>query len=126
MSDYFHGGVRQLKVGQQILPPKNTGEPSTAASGDYPVGTEPRLDRVFMVADLDAARLYALLYRKGRGWVYRVEPSGELEPDNDWLGEPGVSVCAPRANVLEVVERNVVQLGGFSATEVMRKIGVAA
>lgn len=115
---YYHGGVRRLKVGDRILPPKNTGAPSTARFGAAAVC---RLDRVYMTSDQRAAGLYALLAPpRGRGWVYEVEPLGLIEPDPDWLGNPGVSVCAPAARVLNIVACDVVQWEGVSASQALR------
>ena len=115
----YHGGVRNLKVGDRILPPKNTGAHSTAAFG---AGSVCRLDRVYLTSDADAAGLFALLYPRGKGRVYEVEPLGLVEADPDWLGEPGGSVCAPAARVIAIVERNVRVWNGLTAAQALTQL----
>lgn len=124
MSALYHGGVRRLKVGERILPPKNTGAPAAGDFGAYAEGVY-RLDRVYLTVDLDCARLYALLYPpRGKGWVYEVEPIGDAEVDPYWLGESGGSVCAPAARIVRVIERDVRTLHGLTRHQVLA--GLAA
>lgn len=100
---WYHGGVAGLEVGDLLLPPAETGVPSCA---DYPAAEFVcRRDRVYMTQLTGDARVYAAL---AFGDLYEVEPVGELEPDQDWAGgESGVSMCAPRARVVAVLERRV-------------------
>lgn len=117
MTEYFHGGVLGLKPGQRILPPAETDAISIADLTTAPehernaVAAVHRRDRVYLTTDLRVATLWAALHPHGTpkrgGDVYRVRPEGDVEPDPDYLGEPGVSVQAPRALILAVVRTGV-------------------
>jgi hypothetical protein len=98
---YFHGGPPGLRG--EILPPKMTGVPSTAQYGAEAVC---RLDRVYLTTLPDAAVLFAAGAPSAQpGWVYEVTPFGEVEPDPDYNGDPGESVCARRARIKRVYKR---------------------
>ena len=114
---YFHGGVPGLRPGALILPPTVTGAGSTA---DYlDAGTEVaeaarrvyRPDRVYLTTDVEVARMWAGLHPSGTdrrgGDVYRVEPVGKVEPDPDYRGGDGASVCCPSARVSGIVATGV-------------------
>lgn len=121
LGPYFHGGVRKLKVGERILPPKNTG---AASNADYGGEGVTRRDRVYLHVDVDQARLYACMYPpNGRGWVYEAEPLGDIELDPDYKGPPGESISCPRARVVRVVERNVLKWQGLGPLELARRLG---
>lgn len=111
----YHGGIRKLKRGDLILPPTRTGVPSCA---DYGAEAVCRRDRVYMVDDLDAAKMFALSnpQQGGGGDVYEVEPIGPTEPDPDYLGE-GVCLQAPMARVIRVKARRVNELFGLTRDE---------
>lgn len=114
---YYHGGVPGLRVGGYILPPCETGAQSVAdvvnAPADMQAEVEQvhRRDRVYLTTERGTAELWACLHPDGDavrgGDVYRVVPEGDVEPDPDWRGEPGVSVCAPRARIVGIVATGV-------------------
>lgn len=117
MTDYYHGGVRGLNPGDLILPAGETGAVSIADVGApddeiaLKVARVHRKDRVYLTTEPVIARVFASLAVNSRrrygGDVYRVEPIGDVEPDPDYLSGDGGSVQAPRARVVEVVERRV-------------------
>jgi hypothetical protein len=117
MTTYYHGGVIGLRVGQYILPPAETGAFSVADCASAPEAEQAQIervhrkDRVYLATDKRIAMLWAALYPLGTaaegGWVYRVEPEGEVEPDPDYLADDGKSVCAPRARVVGIVKTGV-------------------
>ena len=112
---FYHGGVRRLHRGGVLLPPSKSGAPSTA---DFGAGEVCRRDRVYIISELDQARMFALMAPpKGHGDVYEVEPLGELEPDPDYSG-PGESYAVPMARVVRVAERNVRELHGLNLEQV--------
>ncbi len=96
MPTYFHGGFPRLRVGEFVLPSSVTGAHSTADHGAEGVC---RRDRVYLTTDLQAAKVFAAMFPNGRGWVYQVEPDGELEPDPD-CKDPGFSFQCERARVV--------------------------
>lgn len=110
---YYHGGIPGLRVGQYILPPAETGAVSVAELPDAPPEMQAeiekvhRRDRVYLTTSRGVAELWACFYPgpstvRG-GDVYRVEPEGDVEPDPDYLGDDGASVCAPRARIVGIV-----------------------
>jgi hypothetical protein len=113
---WFHGGVRDLRPGDKLLPPSQTGAHSVS---DVAIGEElndrvlkvHRTDRVYLARDLMQARMFASLAAQGAkrrgGDLYEVTPDGPLEDDPDWLGSPGGSACVTSATVLRVIERKV-------------------
>lgn len=114
---YYHGGIPGLRVGDEVLPPSETGVMSISDLADAPPGLLARAhlvhrrDRVYLTTDLTAASLFAALHPNGTrtrgGDVYRVHPDGDVEPDPDWLGDPGVSVAAASARVTAIVRTGV-------------------
>lgn len=116
---YYHGGVRGLRAGDKILPPSQTGavtiadaETLTAWHREQVVKVHNR-DRVYLCTELDGARLFAAASVEGGrtygGSVYLVRPDGPVEPDPDWLGEPGVSVACTSATVIRVIDRKLLR-----------------
>lgn len=100
---YWHGGAPGLLIGERLLPPAVTGTQVTLGTymgeeGKAPAGY--RADRVYVTALHEAAELYATLY-PGGGWVYLVEPEGELVADPDYT-EAGVSFACTAARIVEV------------------------
>lgn len=116
-SIYYHGGVPGLRVGGYILPPCETGAQSVADVMSTPPDEQAeveqvhRRDPVYITTERGTAELWACFYPtpdavRG-GDVYRVVPEGDMDPDPDWRGEPGVSVCAPRARIVGIVATGV-------------------
>ena len=98
---YFHGGPAGLR--RWVLPSEMTGVESTA---DFGAERVCRRDRVYMVTDPELALIYAGgAISQQPGWVYEVEPFGDIEPDDDWHGPEGMSVCARRARIRRVHRR---------------------
>jgi len=95
---YYHGGVPGLRVGDTLLPPSITGKSTLL---EYAKKVDPngpqRADRVYLTTDLEAARLFALVYPYGH--VYRAVPALPLENDPD-CNEPGLSYQTPTAIVV--------------------------
>lgn len=114
MVDYWHGGVPRLRVGDLIEPGHerafHDGCPTCEArraqdqGGPAPTidGLAEREDRVYLTTERLYAKHYASLY--GRGWLYRVEPVGEVEPSTE---DTIPTFLAPTARVLSVYERAV-------------------
>lgn len=106
----FHGGVPGLRVGQWILPPAVTGVKGADKYAKYDPGVyDPAL--VYMVTDLEQARMFAAMCPTGSGPgrggdVYRVQPTIPLALDPDCHIE-GSSWCASRALVLGIVSTGV-------------------
>lgn len=121
----FHGGVRGLYPGNLLLPPNRTRAPSIAAVTSDGVC---RTDRVYLTADLAVARLFAHLYPpRGGGWVYEVEPLGDLEPDPTLRtmlvdADPAQSFAVPEARVVRVAERNVREFNGRSFRQTLAEV----
>ena len=109
---YYHGGIPGLRIGQHILPPDVTGAFSVADTSSATAEQQAviervyRCDRVYLTTERGVAELWACLAPEGTpargGDVYRVQPEGDIEPDPDWNGEPGVSVCVPRALIVGI------------------------
>lgn len=85
----LHGGAAGLEVGQLLLPASVAGAASMPVEGR-------RTDRLFLTRHPEVAGMFAALSgptgqdpRAGGGWVYEVEPLGQVEPDpwgdGDWL-----------------------------------------
>lgn len=114
---YYHGGVPHLR--DEILPPERTGIASTA---DYGAEGVCRPDRVYLTTVPEVALIFAAgAPSREPGWVYEVEPFGELEPDT-FAGAPEESVTARRARIRRVHHR-------LSITErhaILRLLGVVA
>jgi hypothetical protein len=83
---FYHGGYGGLQVGDFVLPPIETGAPSTASFG---AKGWCRTDRVYVTSIFKMAMEPAALHPSGRGKVYEVEPIGELVPDPDAFLLPG-------------------------------------
>ena len=100
MTRFWHGGVPNLQVGDQVLPPDLTGTQRTLsayASPGAPHGT--RTDRVYVTDDRQIARVYAALYPDGA--LYQVAPEDDLRTDPD---APGRSWMCPGAVVVRVAD----------------------
>lgn len=112
----YHGGVPGLRRGGVLLPPAKTGVKSSA---DYGADAVCRRDRVYVITDLDMARLFALFAPpKSNGDVYEVEPLSELTPDPDYRG-PHESYEVELARVVRVVERRVKEWRGMDRDEAL-------
>ncbi len=95
---YLHGGPAGL--GRVLLPPARTGVRST---GTYLTPAEQlaggvSTGHVYVTTWLAGAQAYACAHRAP--CVYVVYPLGELEPDPDWHGPPGISMRCTSARVL--------------------------
>lgn len=117
MKPLYHGGARRLDRKKLILPPSVTGARSTASYGG---GGVCRTDRVYVITELDQARVFALMV--GRGDVYQVQPVGEMVPDPDYSG-PGESWECELARIVRVVERNVTEVDGLGVEDVLTLVG---
>jgi hypothetical protein len=96
---YYHGGPPHLK---EILPPCRTRALSTA---DYGAENVCRSDRVYLTTLLTGAAMYAAHASAEPGWIYEVIPVGDVEPDPDYNGPDGESVCCRRARIYRVHSR---------------------
>jgi hypothetical protein len=94
--------VPGLTPGQKLEPPALIGTPSCADED----GQHCRSDRVYLTTDPEEAAIYAALAPwSGRGDVYEVEPSGEVEPKTPDAAPK--SYAAPAATIVAVVRRAV-------------------
>lgn len=103
---FFHGGAPGLASGDQLLPPRSTGVKGAGRS-----------DRVYFGVDghgRERARFQAVCSYGGRGSLYSVQPSGEIERDPE---EPG-ALMTTRAVVVDVLERNVARWHGMTADQI--------
>lgn len=112
----WHGGQAGRKVGDELLPPTDTGLEWTNRAVLENVGlVDPfyRDDRVYATSDRDLAHAFAGYWtreknRPGHGALYKVEFEDDLlEDDEDFPSSPGVSYQAPRGRVVEVVQPGV-------------------
>jgi len=99
MSSYFHGGTPDLRVGDYVLPPTETGAPSLASYGAAGIC---RRDQVYVATDVTAAVMYAATHPSGRGKVYQVEPIGEVTADPD-CQITGLSYSCAKARIVAVM-----------------------
>ena len=92
----FHGGADGLKVGEYILPPKDTGNDNMG--GRNPLRRE---DRVYLTKSIGDAWCFASASNKPR--VYEVIPTGELEDDPD-IKTKGISFACPKAKIIALYD----------------------
>ena len=85
---YWHGG-RQI-VGDLVLPP--------VASGVAPRGEDTSGEHVYVSSDRHLALMYACTAE--RGWLYEVEPVGDLEQDPTSILEPGKALRCRQARIV--------------------------
>lgn len=118
-TQYWHGGAPGRVVGDELLSRDDAARllttPTThGLQAGYALGVT-RPDRVYFTSDRNFARAYASRHQTGdrttgvvyeRGSLYRVEPIGAVEEDQDFSGR-GVSWCAPKARVVAVEEKDV-------------------
>jgi hypothetical protein len=105
----FHGGAPGLRQGDLIEPGhdrrSHDGCQWCAARAQLPAaldGNAEHPDRVYLTPDREYARYYASLY--GRGDLYQVEPTGDLERST----EDNVETWkAPAARIIAVIDRAV-------------------
>lgn len=112
----YHGGKPGLKVGDKLLPPDQTGAQSLHLYGS--IG---RNDMVYVTSDEVGARMFAAAHPSLLGWLYEVQPDGDVYDDADY-DEPGVSFCCRSATILRVIKlspsarhRALVRLGRMTA-----------
>jgi len=100
---YWHGGAPGLNPGDLILPPSVTRTRHTLSAYEGKetsrAGYQPT--RVYLTSEYATAEVFAAMYPNG-GWVYRVEPEGQLEQDPDVV-EGGESWVCERARIVAVV-----------------------
>jgi len=117
--EYWHGGAPGRQPGDYLL----SLEAATSVPGSmtahtrqrgYAIGLT-RSNRVYFSSDRNVARAFAAMYQTAdresgivyeRGTLYRVEPEGGIEEDEDFAGK-NVSWCAPKARIVEVEETQV-------------------
>lgn len=106
---YFHGGAPGLDVGDILRPAADLGLYFTynLANAIY----DPTY--VYFTTRVEIATAYASRCVLPHidaipGDVYRVQPLGPIEPDPDCEPLPDIYMRAPRARILEVVQRAVV------------------
>jgi hypothetical protein len=100
---FFHGTGTKLKVGDFLLPPRQTGASAFLHSNR---------DRIYLTCDLNYAICMSIELGT-RGWLYRCEPIGRLEPHektdiifgfngNNQHGSPvgGLHFTADKAKIL--------------------------
>ncbi|WIE70366.1 hypothetical protein [Curtobacterium sp. MCLR17_054] len=125
---YWHGGAPGRAVGDELLSRDDAARllttPTThGLQAGYALGVT-RPDRVYFTSDRNFARAYAsrhqvvdqttgIVYE--RGSLYRVEPIGAVEEDQDFSGT-GVSWSAPKARIV-AVEATDVHLDLTAATQ---------
>jgi len=111
-TQYWHGGVPLLKVGDTLLP---GGGGSFAAQTIRGAGNGAQFTSgmVYFTTDRDLARAYAqsLKVDGGNGALFRVVPHGVPVRDPDYLDPaPAISFMARRANIVAVEEQEVTSM----------------
>lgn len=101
---FYHGGVKNLAIGDFILSPVVTGQ---STLGQYVSDADAQKghnlpNKVYITTDLNAARTYASV--KPKGDVYVVQPIGDIGADID---APEISFTCDKAVIVSVVQRNV-------------------
>ncbi|MHB1420745.1 MAG: DUF5131 family protein [Bacillota bacterium] len=101
LKKYYHGGKPGLNIGDKLLPPSVTRKPTLLqyAQKIAPEGPQ-RKDRVYLTIDQDDAGIFAMVYSRSGGSVYRAVPALPLEEDPD-CKVPGYSFQTPVATVVE-------------------------
>lgn len=82
---YWHGGPRI--VGDEIAPPSEHGKARVCHGDPF----------VYITPERGLALNYATTCN---GWLYEVEPIGEIEQDPDSILPPGDSLRCPRARIV--------------------------
>jgi hypothetical protein len=111
---YFHGGVRGLRAGDELVPPTEHNGPTLKQYANRLLGARTNNPAalaqlaegscVYLAAGESIARAFAALYPPPGGALYEVEPLGEASTDWD---APGESFVAPRARVVAVIDPEV-------------------
>ena len=102
---YFHGGKAGLPVGGYILPASETGYDKLDTKLKKPYGDDYGDDiydktLVYTTTHVQWAIPYAVVCN---GWVYEVEPEGEVSSEHDELGQPTGFRCS-RARIISKVQ----------------------
>ena len=84
--NWWHGGPPIH--GDEVVPPNESG---LSRSGNP-------LDGVYITPERDLAATYASTCRNG--WIYEVEPMGEIRQDDGSLLAPGQSMVCDRARII--------------------------
>lgn len=101
---WFHGGKPGLNVGDELLPPSQTGNATLLAYCDDWPDPERRAFRVFLTRDPRDAASYAAVLPGGD--VYEAVPIGPTEPDPGCI-VPGHAIQCARARIIRVTRRGV-------------------
>lgn len=102
MKYYFHGGIAGLKTGASILPLSVSGNTHGRARWE---ALKPenrfRIDKAYITTDPRWALIFAAYHgdMAGRGCVYYVIPSGDMEADPDYIGTDRASFMVSFASV---------------------------
>ena len=83
---FYHGTAIEMEEGDELLPPEKTGVISES-------GRKKNRDKVFFTKDKGSAKIYAGRAKKSldkdQGFIYEVDPVGEVVCLND---NPGTTV----------------------------------
>ena len=101
---FYHGGRAGLSVGEYILPAAETSYIKTdrllkEKFGEYDED-DYDMNLVYTTTQAEWAVPYAVVCN---GWVYEVEPEGEMSPEQDELGQPTGFRCS-RARIVSRVQ----------------------
>lgn len=125
---FFHGGQRDLKVGEFLLPSSQTGAKNTLVKYIEEMTKEKGIrntsnpDVVYLTTSYDAALLYAVLHPSG-GQVYKVKPVGDVERDEDCKVE-GLSYGCLMAEIQKVINPSVAEARRVFAALIEKDKGV--
>lgn len=106
METFFHGGYPGLRVGEKILPKAVTKKENGTRNKSEWMWVDEKM--VYITPDFQLAKGYANAYGTddvfggGHGWVYRIQPVGEVKEDPNSCKDFPSKVCK-EAVVLEVV-----------------------
>lgn len=112
---FYHGGVKNLKIGDLVLPYSVTGCRNVGRNVTPQQVFEGHslYHKVYITTDLNAAKTYASVVPSGD--VYVVEPIGSIGTDID---APGISFICDKAKVISIVQRRV----GFKTKRIARML----
>jgi rifampin ADP-ribosylating transferase len=108
---WYHGSMKQLEPGQYIVPPKGSSRAKQRTAKN--VSTYDR-SKVYVSKNYGVAYMFATPQDKTRGYVYEVEPVGEVKPDTDGFLKR-LAHSADAARVIRAVKEGdkVEDAGGY-------------